>query len=42
MSKKKSKDQFDHYKKWTTDEGYSFIAETKEDAFGLSKSYGEC
>jgi len=24
--------QFDHYKKWTTDEGYTFLAETKEDA----------
>ena len=24
--------QFDHYKKWTTDEGYTFVAETKEDA----------
>ena len=32
MSKtKKTKGQFDHYKKWTTDEGYTFIAETKED-----------
>ena len=31
MSKKK-KGQFDHYKKWTTDEGYTFVAETKEDA----------
>ena len=24
--------QFDHYKKWTTDEGYTFLAENKEDA----------
>ena len=34
MSKKdkKKKGQFDHYKKWTTDEGYTFLAETKEDA----------
>ena len=33
MSKtKKTKGQFDHYKKWTTDEGYTFVAETKEDA----------
>jgi len=32
MPTKKSKGQFDHYKKWTTDEGYTFIAETKEDA----------
>tara|TARA_Y100001938_G_C8027370_1_gene398755 strand:+ start:870 stop:1043 length:174 start_codon:yes stop_codon:yes gene_type:complete len=32
MPKKKNKDQFSHYKKWTTDEGYTFVAETKEDA----------
>ena len=32
MSKNESKGQFDHYKKWTTDEGYSFVAESKEDA----------
>ena len=32
MPKKKGKGQFDHYKKLTTDEGYTFIAETKEDA----------
>ena len=25
MPKKKGKGQFDHYKKWTTDEGYTFI-----------------
>ena len=30
MAKKKSKGQFDHYKKWTTDEGYTFRAETKK------------
>jgi len=29
---KKKKGQFDHYKKWTTDEGYTFLAENKEDA----------
>ena len=29
---KKKVGQFDHYKKWTTDEGYSFIARDKEDA----------
>ena len=29
---KTKKGQFDHYKKWTTDEGYTFVAETKEDA----------
>jgi len=32
MPKSKSKGQFDHYKKWTTDEGYTFLAETKADA----------
>tara|TARA_B100001113_G_scaffold151445_1_gene124150 strand:- start:286 stop:450 length:165 start_codon:yes stop_codon:yes gene_type:complete len=37
MPKKKSKDQFSHYKKWTTDEGYTFIAETKEDAVDYLK-----
>ena len=38
MSKtKKTKGQFDHYKKWTTDEGYTFIAETKEDALDYLK-----
>ena len=29
---KKTKGQFDHYKKWTTDEGYTFLAKDKEDA----------
>ena len=24
--------QFDHYKKWTTDQGYTFLAENREDA----------
>ena len=37
MPKKKTKGQFDHYKKWTTDEGYTFIAETKEDAIEYLK-----
>ena len=32
MPKKKSKGQFTPYKKWTTDEGYTFVAENKEDA----------
>jgi len=31
MAKKKV-GQFDHYKKWTTDEGYSFFAKDLEDA----------
>ena len=39
MSKKK-KGQFDHYKKWTTDEGYIFVAETKEDALEYLKHMG--
>ena len=34
---KKKKGQFDHYKKWTTDEGYIFVAETKEDALDYLK-----
>jgi hypothetical protein len=29
---KKKVGQFGHYKKWTTDEGYSFLARDKEDA----------
>ena len=40
MPKKNSKGQFDHYKKWTTDEGYTFIAETKEDALEYLKHMG--
>ena len=31
MAKKKI-GQFDHYKKWKTDQGYIFLAENKEDA----------
>ncbi len=38
---KKSKGQFDHYKKWTTDEGYTFLAETKEDAKLYLKHMGQ-
>ena len=39
MSKKDKKKvgQFDHYKKWTTNEGYTFLAETKEDAIEYLK-----
>jgi|TARA_R100000458_G_C8097478_1_gene125592 hypothetical protein len=40
MPKKKVKGQFDHYKKWTTDEGYTFLAETKEDAVKYLKHMG--
>ena len=36
MSKtKKTKGQFDHYKKWTTDEGYTFITRLRKIKFGL-------
>ena len=38
MPKKNSKGQFDHYKKWTTNQGYTFLAKDKEDALDyLSK-----
>ena len=43
MSKKKRKGQlgqFDHYKKWTTDEGYTFLAQDKEDALMYLKHMG--
>ena len=39
---KKKKGQFDHYKKWTTDEGYTFVAETKEDGSRVSQTHGTC
>ena len=32
MPKKNNKGQFDHYKKWTTDQGYTFLAKDKSDA----------
>ena len=32
MSKKKSSGQWKGYKKWTTNEGYTFLAKDKEDA----------
>tara|TARA_R100000781_G_scaffold113345_2_gene81637 strand:+ start:408 stop:590 length:183 start_codon:yes stop_codon:yes gene_type:complete len=32
MSKKKSSGQWDHYKKWTTSEGYTFMALNETDA----------
>ena len=37
---KKSKGQFDHYKKWTTDQGYTFVAKDKEDALTYLKHMG--
>ena len=39
MSMKK-KAQFYNYKKLTTDEGYTFVAETKEDALEYLKHMG--
>ena len=35
---KKKEDQFSHYKKWTTDEGFTFLAETEEDAIKYLKN----
>ena len=32
MSKKKKSGQWDHYEKWTSDEGYTFLAENEKDA----------
>tara|TARA_A100001515_G_scaffold129308_1_gene115927 strand:+ start:1424 stop:1597 length:174 start_codon:yes stop_codon:yes gene_type:complete len=32
MTKKNTNKQFVHYKKWTTNEGFIFLAESKEDA----------
>ena len=42
MSKKDKKKvgQWDHYKKWTTDQGYTFLAENKEDAIEYLKHMG--
>jgi len=40
MAKKKT-GQFDHYKKWTTDEGYTFLAENVKDAEKYLKVTGE-
>ena len=34
---KKTKGQWSVYKKWTTDEGYTFVAETKKDAIEYLK-----
>ena len=40
VKKKKKVGQFDHYKKWTTDQGYIFLAEDKEDAISYLKHIG--
>ena len=42
MPKKKTNKvgQFDNYKKWTTDQGYTFVAETKKDAEDYLKHMG--
>ena len=37
---KKSKGQFDKYKKWTTDMGYIFLAKDKKDAEAYLKVMG--
>ena len=37
---KKSKGQFDDYKKWTSDTGYTFLAKDKEDAEKYLKMMG--
>ena len=37
MTKKNTNKQFAHYKKWTTDEGFTFLAETEEDAIKYLK-----
>jgi len=39
MAKKKV-GQFDHYKKWTTDEGYTFLAKDLADAELYVQSVG--
>tara|TARA_B100001778_G_scaffold191437_1_gene157808 strand:- start:1548 stop:1715 length:168 start_codon:yes stop_codon:yes gene_type:complete len=38
MSKKSKTDQWGHYKKWTTSEGYTFLAKSKEDALDYIKT----
>ena len=38
MAKKKV-GQFDHYRRWTTDEGYTFLARDREDAEMYLKIY---
>ena len=35
MSKKKKSGQWDHYEKWTSDEGYTFLAENEKDAVAM-------
>jgi|TARA_R110000824_G_scaffold138337_4_gene302993 hypothetical protein len=37
---KKSKGQFDHYKKWTTENGYTFLAKDQQDAEEYLKMNG--
>ena len=39
MAKKATKNdgQFDHYKKWTSDMGYTFMAKDRKDAEGYLK-----
>ena len=42
MSKsKKQSGQFDHYKRWTTDQGYTFLAENLADAIQYIEKTGQ-
>ena len=38
---KKSEGQFDQYKKWTTDEGYTFLAKDLADAIKYLEATGQ-
>jgi hypothetical protein len=41
LSKTKKKvDQFNHYKRWTTDQGYTFLAENLADAIKYIEKIG--
>ena len=39
---KKKKGQFDHYKKWTTDEGYTFRNRNQRRCLRVSQTHGTC
>jgi hypothetical protein len=38
---KKQSGQFDHYKRWTTDQGYTFLAENLADAIQYIEKTGQ-
>ena len=40
-NKKKGKGQFDHYKKWITDQGYTFFARDLADAIKYIEVTGQ-